>query len=134
MIAFIRRAMDAERLAKRLDALEEENSRLKALLRKSHEEPQFQSVASRLPVGREVMDALQDKVIHDLAPFVKADAVRLLEAAFGGIRSPDDLDPITARAAMRDGYNLEARFTFHAAATDVVIPVSVRSSGVLGPR
>jgi hypothetical protein len=92
MIALIRRALDANRLAKQLEQAEAEIVALKAELSTRINRPNFREVAREFDASA-IFSQLADKVIADLSPFLQQEAISLLKTAFKGLRTDRMVKP-----------------------------------------
>jgi hypothetical protein len=102
MIALIRRALDANRLAKLLEKAEVEIIALNAELSSRPNRPNFCEVAKDFDASA-IFPQLADRVIDDLSPFLQKEAISLLKTAFKGLQT-DRMGRPSMRAMVAEDY------------------------------
>jgi hypothetical protein len=111
MIALIRRALDANRLAKLLEKAEAKIIVLNAEISSRPQGPSFREVAKEFDASA-IFPQLADRVIDDLSPFLQREAISLLKTAFKGLQDDRRGRPAMRAMVAEDYPSMVHHFTF----------------------
>lgn len=109
MFALIRRAFDAVRLTNELAQAEAKIRSLEAELSSKLIGPSYREVEREFDVSY-IMDAVHERVIENLTPFVEPEYIKLMKAASAGMQR-DNPHRMSVYASM-DIANRQYRFEF----------------------
>lgn len=101
MFRFIRRAMEAGRLTRELDAAQAQINALKSELSHCYSCPSFREVARDFDATA-IYPMVAERVVEDLSPFLEREAIKLLKDAFRGLEKDRRGRPMMTAAIAED--------------------------------